>query len=144
MFVVSQVSWVHVSWNFFNRTVFMLKIWYCFLHFFFMYSVPLEFSGYFVMKNKKEQEEFKHLKWVCFTVLVLGIVSCCVLAFINRVWTFHAWIGVVYVSLSSGELFVMNRHEPVTWKSIGATCALSVLLQTVFQINDFYYVTFKD
>ena len=61
-----------------------------FFAFFFMYSVSLVFCGYFVIKNKKEQEEFKHLKWVCFTVLVLGIVSCCVLAFINCVWTFHA------------------------------------------------------
>ena len=132
--------------------------------FFFMYSVLRELSGYFVTSNKKEQEEFKQLKWVCITVLVLGIVTCCVFAFINRViptpstykllsentssngvfGLFMLEMVLFTLSLASGELFVMNRHEPVTWKSIGATCALSALLHTVFQLNGFYSVTFKE
>ena len=111
-----------------------------------------------------EQEEFKQLKWVCITVLVLGIVTCCVFAFINRViptpstykllsentssngvfGLFMLEMVLFTLSLASGELFVMNRHEPVTWKSIGATCALSALLHTVFQLNGFYSVTFKE
>ena len=132
--------------------------------FFFMYSVLREFSGFFVVtQKKKEQEQFKHLKWVCFTVIVIGIVTCCVFAFINRViptrgtykilsenTSLYGVLGLFLLetvlftlSLTSGELFVTNRHEKITWKSIVFTFLLYALLHIIFQLNGFYYVTFN-